>query len=465
MNAPSPTSDAPWWRDRSLRLAAAVGLVLRTLPMLVWLDWRCVRDECTYVKMSYGIADGNGIEPVAGWLWAPAYPTLMALFKVLFGWSATIKGLQVAAAIVTIFLIYRLAQRHFGARAGRIAAWLFAANPVMAFYAMSLWSEALYTPVLLGMILAFDTARESFEEQGGRRALQWAAQAGGLLGLAVLFRGVATYMLPVLVVGMLWRRWWTRRAWMQAIACCVAAAAVVAPYSAYISHKMGALVIADRTLGQMMWLGNNNFSPIGFDYGNGQLSKRAFDRIEQDGRDRCASKRQAMERDTCETQRGILWIKTHPQEFVARIPVRIAQMVTPHSLLTRHLRWGYWKGLPQWVDELIILVGAAQAIFVMWVGTAGLIARGRDGRGVLVGGVLAYHVAAIAMLAGISRYRVPLEPLLMIYAGALAADPRAAVRQLRIERWRLPALVLVLGALIPLVLWNLPAGWPGWRRW
>jgi 4-amino-4-deoxy-L-arabinose transferase-like glycosyltransferase len=462
VTAPAP---APWWKDRSLLWAAAVGLVLRTLPMLVWLDWRCVRDECTYIKMSYAIAEGQGIEPVAGWLWAPAYPTLMALHKVVFGWSATIKGMQVAAAILTVFLLYRLTERHFGPKAARIAAWLFAANPVMAFYAMSLWSEALYTPLLLGMVLAFDHARAHFADEGGRKAMQWAAEAGGLLGLCVLFRGVATYMLPVLAFALLWRRFRARRAWTQAMACCLAAVVVVAPYSLYISQKMGALVIADRTLGQMMWLGNNEFPPIGFDYGNGQLSKRAFDRMAEDGRDRCASKRQAMERDTCETERGLLWMKAHPVEFVQRIPVRLAQMLTPHSLLTRHLRWGYWKGLPQWVDEVIVVVGAAQAMLVMWVGSAGLVARGRDGRGLLVGGLLAYHLLAVAMLAGISRYRIPLEPLLMIYAGALLADPRAAWAALRAQPWRLALLVLVLGALVPLVLWHLPAGWPGWRRW
>ena len=47
----------------------------------------------------------------------------------------------------------------------------------------------------------------------------------------------------------------------------------MAPYSIYISKKMDAMVISDRTLGQMMWLGNNTFDPITFDYGNGQLFK------------------------------------------------------------------------------------------------------------------------------------------------------------------------------------------------
>ena len=53
---------------------------------------------------------------------------------------------------------------------------------------------------------------------------------------------------------------------------------------------------------------------------------------------------------------------------------------------------------------------------VLWLGTLGLVLYGRGGRGLLVSGIWLYHVAAISLLAGLTRYRVPLEPLLMIYA-------------------------------------------------
>ena len=49
------------------------------------------------------------------------------------------------------------------------------------------------------------------------------------------------------------------------------------------------------------------------------------------------------------------------------------------------------------------------------MGTLGLVLYGRGGRGLLVSGIWLYHVAAISLLAGPTRYRVPLEPLLMIY--------------------------------------------------
>ena len=98
--------------------------------------------------------------------------------------------------------------------------------------------------------------------------------------------------------------------------------------------------MSDRTLGQMMWLGNNDFDPITFDYGSGKLSRRAFKRTTATGRKPCADRKEAIARDQCQTEAGKEWIKEHKWEFAKRMPVRVAQLVNPHSLLTRHLRWG-----------------------------------------------------------------------------------------------------------------------------
>jgi len=130
-----------------------------------------------------------------------------------------------------------------------------------------------------------------------------------------------------------------------------------------------------------------------------------------------------MKRDSCETKAGFEWIKDNPEEFVRRMPLRVAQMLNPHSLMTRHLRWGDWRGLPQAVDEILILWQALWSMGVMLLGTVALLARGRGGYGVVTGGILLYHMAAISALAGLTRYRVPLEPLLMIYGAGLPVVP------------------------------------------
>lgn len=460
-----------WTLDRSLLWAVGVGIVLRTLPMIIWRDWGCARDECTYLRIARKMANGEGMVPSAGWLWAPGYPYIMSQFKTLFGHGATIKGLQVLAAALCTVMIYRLTQRVWrdrgpegATRAARVAAWLYALSPPLIFFTMSLWSEVLYGTLLLALLLVLDKTREAVSGSG-RQWVLGALAVGVMGGCCVLFRGVATYMLPIFAVALLWGRFGVRRAWSQVLLMVTAAVLTVAPYSVYISKKMDTRIISDRTLGQMMWLGNNDFPPITFDYGNGQLSARAFKRYAKQGRKRCADRRQPMKRDACETEAGFQWIKDNPEEFVRRMPMRVAQMVTPHSLLTRHLRWGKWRNMPQAMDEAIILWGAVWSMFVMLGGALALVARGRGGHGVVTGGILLYHVAAIAALAGLSRYRVPLEPLLMVYAAGLWTNASDVWRGLAEDRKRLFLAIVVLGWLVPLVLWYLPSGWTWWRSW
>lgn len=476
-----------WWKDKTLWGALVVGLALRTIPLAIWgTTWVCTRDECTYLALAERLVEGQGMTASAGWLWAPGYPVVLALHKWVTGWASAARGTQCVVGLVNILLLYSLGKRATGLwsadsglalRAGRIAAWLYAASLPQAFFSMSLWSEVIYSMLLLTGLVALHVAappsdehvpegeRHDPDDRSTRRALALAAVVGAMVGICVLFRGVAQYMLPVFVVGLLWRRWRRPRAWAQAVVAVVAAVLMVAPYSAYISQKYETFILSDKTLGQMMWLGNNSFQPISFDYGNGPLSKRAFKRHTQDGRPHCAGKKEVVERDECNTREGVEWALAHKEEFLRRMPLRVAQLLNPHSLMTRHLRWGRWQGLPQWTDEVAVLWGAAGSMLVMWVGALGLAARGRRAMGVVITGILLYHVAAISLLAGLTRYRIPLEPLLMIYAAQVLASPRQTLAILGERRWRLLAAVVALGVLVPLTLWFLPAGWVGWRKW
>ena len=463
-----------WKRDRWLWAAIIVGIVLRVAPRALWPMDICVRDECTYMKLATRMASGEGMTASAGWLWAPGWPVLMGMFKALTGVSGLVVILSIIVAAANSVLLYQLVHSLFAdldARlkrtTGLVAAWMYAISLHQVFFAQRMWSEVVYTGVLLTGLLLFVRARERVKDGGLRKAMVAAAMLGACVGVMVLFRGVAQYMLPIFVVGLLWGRLRRGVVYGQAVAMVVAAVLVVAPYSVHATVKHGSFVLSDRTLGQMMWLGNNDFEPIGFDYGSGQISQRAFNRTKNKGRPKCAKRSKAMELDACQVEAGKQFIIDDPMLFVSRMPMRVAQMLTPHSLLTRHVRWHRYPGLG-WVGrEVLVLMQVIVSLVVMLVGAFGLATRARGGRGIVIAGILTYHVAAIAALAGISRYRVPLEPMLMVYAAAVFADWKGTMAALAEGplRWRLVLAVITLAALLPLVLWNLPAGWPEWRHW
>ncbi len=444
-------------QDRVLLWALAIGFLLRVVPMLLWIDKPCVRDECTYIEIAESIMAGKGMIGTNGWLWAPAYPTLMALHGLVFGFPGTVQISQLIVAVASIGMLYELTEGEFGRPAARIAAWTYALSPTLVFYTASMWSEILYSGLLLAALLALRWARGGGVDRG------WAP--GILAGLCILFRGVATYMLPIFAIALVWGRWRDKSAWTGAAGAMLAAALVVAPYSAYASYKFDGLVISDRTLGQMMWLGNNEFAPMTFDWGNGSLTKQEYESEAAKGREHCKIKKDPVRRDDCEVEQGKAWILAHPAEFVARMPERAAQLLNPHSFLTRHLRWGRWQGLPDAVDEALIGLVVAFSFVTMVGGTIGLGARGRGWYAAAAGLVVLYHVGAIALLAGLSRYRVPLEPLWMVYVGALLADPAAAWAALRANIVRGVVTAALTGILLVLMLRFLPAGWAAWGAW
>ena len=446
--------------DNSVRAAIIVGFLIRIIPLLFWLDWPCVRDECTYLRLSRRMIDGQGMTASNGWIWAPGYPFLVAIHELITGYGQGIKTTQSVVSMGIIVMMYRLGTSFFNIRVGRLAAWMYALSPTQIFFAQSLWSECLYGGLLLAAVLYFERVSES-ESRTTRDT--WTV--GILVGCCILFRGVATYMLPVFAGALLWNRWRKPKIFQRVLILIAGAFLTVAPYSIYASYKFNTVIISDRTLGQMMWLGNNEFSPVTFDWGNGQLSNRAYKRHTSTGRKPCASKRKPVERDKCQTKSGIAWIQNNPKAFLGRMPLRVAQLLNPHSFVTRHIRWGNWLGLPRWMDEAIVAINVCWSFAVLWLGSAGLIIFGRKPKAILIGGILLYHVAAISILAGLTRYRVPLEPLLMLYAGQMLLSWPAALQQLREERWRVVVLVLTAVWLIPLTLWFLPTGWVWWQRW
>ncbi len=468
---------SPWlWRgDDRLRDALLVGLLLRVVPMLVWVDKPCLRDECTYVRMADAMLDGRGVVPTHGWLWAPAYPALMALHGALTGYPASVQVTQLVCAGVTTWLLHALGEELFGVddaargrAVGRAAAWLYVLNPTFVFYTSSVWSEVIYATLLVGATRALLRARD-----GSARA---AALAGVCIGACVLLRGIATYMLPVLVVALVAGRGTSPAAWRSAAALVLSAALVVAPYSAWASWRFGGLVVSDRTLGQMMWSGNNVFPPLSYDYGNGILNPELHDRIVALGRVGCDTPADPVRQDACELRAGLEWIQANPGEFLARAPLRVSQMVTPHSFLTRHLRLGRWHGLPAWAREALIVAVPVFTGINLVIGTLGFFAYATDPErrtwALATGGVVLYHVAAIAALAGLSRFRLPLEPLWMVWAAAALTRPREAAARLGSRRpfvvfgLVVTAILLVLMArFAPAAWWPRPSHWWLERGW
>ncbi len=448
------------WRDPVAWAAVLVGTCLRLFPLWLWGFGYPIRDEAQYVNLGRAIVAGNGLITPQDWLWAPAYPYLIAAFmRFAPGWVIfTLPIAQCLLGGLAALAMYQLTIRVFDARSARVATWMYALHPTLIFFSSRLWSEAVYGPLLLCAVWMVLWAREG----------RWsrALVPGVLIALCILMRGVALYMPPFFIVALLWPMSGqgvaaaVRAKIRHVAAFSLTAVLLVAPYSIHASQKHDGLVISDATIGNLMYLGNNTFEPLTFDFGNGILMGPSRGAYTRHGRPHC-------ERATppawnqCETKRGMRWIRENPGEFVRRIPLRVAQLVNPHSFFTRSLRWGRYRGMPWWLKELLIVGTAGTTFAVLVGGLIGITARGRGVYLWLCLGIVMYTVAASAALYGLTRFRLPLEPLWMVYLAAAVAHPRLIVAGLREDRRRLCVAVVMVPVLLFHMLWFLPAGWPG----
>ena len=441
-----------WHKDFSLWWALLIGAFLRVLPLAVWQTDKCMRDECTYMSLANRIAAGEGMTPSNNWIWAPGYPSLMAAHERIFGYPEAVVGTQIVVFSLAIILGYQLAKDAGGLRAGRITAWLLACSPTLVFFAGHIWSESIYTTLLIAAVFSLGWARKG--------SIWRALLPGVLVGGCVLFRGVATYMVPIFATAMLWQRWRDKSAWGAAGLLVLAGIAVVAPYSLYASQKFGGLVISDATMGQMMWLGNNLYDPVTFDWGVGTLSSLKYNALVDSGRAHCSGELYyGKDWDACEIQAAKEWIKANPWEFILRIPQRWAQLFNPNSFVTRHVRLGRWAELPPWVEEPLLLVTIVLSYITVLGGIVGAFSKGRGWLMMTTLLIVGYHVAAIGLVAGLSRYRVPLDALFLVWAGVFLADPKGALDQVAGGGWRFWCMTALLLICTPLMTWYLLPGY------
>ncbi|MEQ1566650.1 MAG: hypothetical protein ABMA64_13500 [Myxococcota bacterium] len=457
-----PHDPRTWARDRWFWAAIVLGLAARVVPMILWPQVDCIRDECIYTDMARDILAGQGLTTSnKGWLPSPGYPWLLAAMKAGFGSMQAVKAIQVTLSLVSVGLAYGITLDLAGAqgrRAARIAALLFALNPTIAWFTNTMWIETIYIFFLLASAAWMMVAR-------GRGSILGSAGSGAMLGGAILFRGVATYLPPLWVLAAIYPfdgDWAAaaRGRWRHAVAMVAAAVIVVTPYSIYGSRKYGGFMVTDATVGHVLYLGNNDFPPLTFDYGIGMLTQPLFGRYLATGRPPCRRDVPPVRSSKCEVQAAVGWMKDHPTTFAARVPVRVAQLMNPNSFLTRHVRWGYWDEFPWYLKEALVVTIIGFSIALGWAGTLSAWAHARGPYAMMAVGTTLYTVFTISLMYGMTRFRLPLEALWTPYLALFLADPRGTFDALRATPWRLAGAALSLPPLVALTLWYLPTGFP-----
>lgn len=213
-----------------------------------------------YLAMARHIARGEGWF-VAPWALAerpPLYPLFLAFHIKVFGSAAAALATQAALGAAACVLVARIGERLWGRGAGALAGLGAAAYPFLVFASTRLLAEALLVPLVAAqMWAAVEAGRAAFAREG-RRALGWAAAAGALGGLASLTHA-GHLLFPLALAAAFAVAWWRARqlatpdgAWV--LACGTAAlfaghVLVVAPWTIRNAHALGGFVPVTTKMG------------------------------------------------------------------------------------------------------------------------------------------------------------------------------------------------------------------------
>lgn len=402
-------ADLPWLAGA---LLIAVGLRIAWVTYLN-IDPNDGRfdDSVFYHNTAHLLALGVGYDDPYGRgvtaQWPPAYPAALAVLYKLFGWHLVLaKGLNIAAAAVTIVLVYLTAARIFDRRVAFLAAIVLAAFPGQIYFSTLVYTETTFAMIFTLVLLL---------------ALVWTVQRpdgrwwqvliiGFLIGVAAMTRAEGLFLAAVLVA--VWTL--TVRPWRKVL-------------------RYGALTAFAVVLTLTPWTVRNavqlhEFIPLRS--GAGDAIARALDPdAELRGERRSIAE-------------GLRYNLTHPWEVPAVVAGRIHRLYANDSWAIWNIQTfpaSYFRGdyeLPltqeeegRWrnlADPYFFAVGAAAL-----VGVAICLLRRNRASLIIIVAVLGWTLL-FGYLQPVTRYHFPLEPFMAILAAAFAVfawDRLAPIRR------------------------------------
>jgi len=174
---------------RLLLFCLALAVVTRLAAALSVGSAFRFMDEAVYTDAAARVLNGEGVGP--RYTGVPGYPALLAVLSVMA--PSGVLGLRLAQAALTslgCILCFGLARRLAGSGAGIAAAALYAVDPLLVVSSGLLYPEAAAALILTAAVLACWEATR-------RDRLAPAAGAGLLFGVLALFRQVGLVLAPV----------------------------------------------------------------------------------------------------------------------------------------------------------------------------------------------------------------------------------------------------------------------------
>jgi 4-amino-4-deoxy-L-arabinose transferase-like glycosyltransferase len=407
---------------RALWIALVAGLLVRVaiLSTTTHLGTEIV-DEQHYAQLAGSILAGRGFASDSGTptsIRPPLYPGLLAAIWSVAGEQnlQAVRIAQIALALITAILVYRLGARVYGEQAGSIAAaavWLY---PSLLFFNFLILTETLFTFLLVAFLLLTVMLIQT------PRA--WLAAACGVaLGLGALTRSVL-WPVPLLFCPLLVLLIRQRMGRRLALSFLVLAGylAVIAPWAIRNTRLQGVVTVVDTMGGMNLRMGNYEYTP----------EDRMWDAVSLEGEkswvyglttDPPGQPVTEGQKEKWAQSKALEYMRAHPVVTLRRSLIKFADFWGLEREFIAGIRSGMFMP-PLWFQIAASLLITVAYIAIVLAGTAGLwLAPPHDWRLQVVLLLPVVIIVGIHTLVfGHSRYHLPLVPILAVYGAALATE-------------------------------------------
>jgi 4-amino-4-deoxy-L-arabinose transferase-like glycosyltransferase len=399
---------------RDLAAIAALAFVLRAGWALVFgRIEQGPNDALFYEIAASNLASGHGYSQLFGGAtahWPPGYPFLVSLLYEVFGIHVKLGlALNVGFGAATAGLLYLVAREAMGRAGGLVAGVTFAILPAPIFFTGLFLSESTFIFMLVGFLALALFLPER----------RWTPVLLGVVaGLAALTKGEGV-LLPVIPLAM----WWGQTArgpWLRRSAVLlVAMALTILPWTIRNAIEMDAFIPVATNASTTLWSGHNSEANGGAVYAPASL----LDRIPK----RISPTEHEVEEARLLRREAIDWAIRNPHKELGLIPRKLLSLGNATSGV-----FPIWfnapGGRPVGTSSVLVfsVVGDAFDYFLILVTLASVVLLGARRLWrfhPLMRGALAYLIASLVTYGfvyyGQFRYRLPMEPLMILVATPL----------------------------------------------
>jgi len=393
-----------------LLLLLILCLLLRLVWIFVFSPIELTDDPKAYDSIAKGLIQGEGYhEDGKRAFRPPGYPYFLAALYSIFGpHPLPVCLVQAVLAVITCLLIFLLGKRLANERTGLWAAGFFAVYPQFIRYSGNLYVETLFIfLVLFALVFVFDVVQNPSYPKS--------VMAGILLGLSVLVREVALFMiLPILLWAILMMKGSSeKRQWGKRVSVFVVFFVLtISPWTLRNYFLFHSFIPISTSGGFNFYLGNNPQAT-----GDYNSESDAEIKWPHPLSNESPEERLSLEVEAARTgyTRGINFILQNPGQFFQFALKKLVILWGP-PIYKLNLRENFNETIFRilWLFNYLLLL--ILAIPGMWISIK------RFGRRWMLFHLILFSVTGLHMLVfSATRFRLPLIPLLMIFA-ALAMD-------------------------------------------